>query len=160
MKTCAESFTESLTHAQFSEEKFLEDVEYDDAALEEMLQNAQRTHVYQSKRESLSVGQSSSSVFERTERSVREQTKRPVRPSGQELNIGNAQIRTLLDKRKKQILAERRTEIKKHDFQADYDRRNVRKLSEIVESHLHKKNFIALKQKYLQRRDQQLFHEQ
>ena len=41
--------------------------------------------------------------------------------SGQELNVGNAQIRTLLDRQKEQILAECQAEIKKHEFQANYD---------------------------------------
>ena len=74
METYAESFTESL-----------------------MLHNAHRVRVYHSQREGLSVGQSSSSVSERTGRSGGERTGRPVRPIGQELNVGNAQIRTLLD---------------------------------------------------------------
>ena len=50
------------------------------------------------------------------------------RPRGQELNTEHAQIRTLLDRQKEQILAECQAEIKKHEFQADYDRRSVRKL--------------------------------
>ena len=69
METCVESLIESLTKQQFPEQRFLEDVDYDDAALEEMLHNAHREHVYHSQREGLSVGQSSSSsVSERTER--------------------------------------------------------------------------------------------
>ena len=133
-ETYVESFTESLTHPQFSEQGFLEDVDYDDTALEEMLHNAHRVHVYHSQREGLSVGQSSSSVSERTGRSVGERTGRPVRPSGQELNVADAQIRTLLDRQKEQILAECQAEIKQHEFQADYDRRSVRKLGEIFDS--------------------------
>ena len=117
METCVESFTESLTHPQFSEQRLLEDVDYDDAALEEMLHNAHREHVYHSQREGLSVGQSSSSVSERTERPVVERTGR-----------------LLLDRQKEQILAECHVEIKKHEFQANYGRRSVQKLSEIVES--------------------------
>ena len=39
-----------------------------------------------------------------------------------------------LDRQREQILAECQAEIKKHEFQADYDRRSVRKLGEIVES--------------------------
>ena len=57
METCVESFTDSLTHPQFSEQRFLEDVDYDDTALEEMLHNAHRVNVYHSQREGLSVGQ-------------------------------------------------------------------------------------------------------
>ena len=66
MKTYVESCIESLTHPQFSKQRFLEDVDYDDTALEEMLHNAHRVHVYHSQREGLSVGQSLSSVSERT----------------------------------------------------------------------------------------------
>ena len=44
-ETCVESFTESLTQPQFPEQRFLEDVDYDDIAVEEMLHNAHRVHV-------------------------------------------------------------------------------------------------------------------
>ena len=54
------------------------------------IKNAHRVHVYHSQREGLSVGQSSSSVSERTGRPVEERTGRPVMVSGQELNVGNA----------------------------------------------------------------------
>ena len=141
METYVASFTESLTHPQFSEQRFLEDVDYDDTALEEMLHNAHRVHVHHTQREGLSVGQSSSSVSERTVRPVGERTGRLVGPSGQELN---AHIRTLLDRQKEQILAECQAEIKKHDFQANYDRRSGQKLSEIIES---QQEELALKQK-------------
>ena len=63
-----------------------------------------------------------------------ERTGRLLGPVGQELHVANAQIRTLLDRQKEQILAECQAEINKHEFQADYDRRSVRKLSEIIES--------------------------
>ena len=67
-------------------------VEYDDTALEDMLHNAHRVHVYHSQREGLSVGQSSSSVSERTGRPVEERSGRPDMVSCQELNVENAQI--------------------------------------------------------------------
>ena len=67
-ETYVECLTESLTEQWFAEQRFLEDVDYDDAALEEMLYNAHREHVYHSQREGLSVGQLS--VSERTERPV------------------------------------------------------------------------------------------
>ena len=41
----ASSPTEALTHPQFSEQGFLEDVEYDDTALEDMLREAHRVVV-------------------------------------------------------------------------------------------------------------------
>ena len=46
METYVESLTESVTEQQFSEQRFLEDVDYDDAALEEMPFHAHREHVY------------------------------------------------------------------------------------------------------------------
>ena len=127
METYVESLTESLTQQHFPEQRFLEDVDYDDAAFEEMLHNAHREHVYHCQREGLSVGQSSSSVSERTGRPVVERTGRPVVERSQELNTEHAQIRTLLDRQKEQILAECQAEIKKHEFQYNYDRRSIQK---------------------------------
>ena len=92
MEGYVESPTESLTQQQFPEQRFLEYVDCDDAALEEMLHNAHREHVYDSQRDGLSVGQSSS---------VSERTERPVVERGQELNTEHAQIRTLLDRKSK-----------------------------------------------------------
>ena len=167
-ETYVESFTESLNPPspllppsspllppppppppQFSKQGFPEDVDYDNTALEDMLREAHRVHVYHSQREGLSVGQSSSSISERT--------GRPVGQIGQELNVANAQIRTLLDRQKEQILAECQAEIKKHEFQADYDRRSVRKLGEIIESQ--QEELHCAQAEELQRRDQHLLHE-
>ena len=153
-ETYVESYTESLTSPPFSKQGFPEDIEYDDAALEEMLDNTHREHVYHSQREGLSVCQSSSSVSERTRRLVGE---RPVESIGQELNVANAQIRTLLDRQKERILAECRAEIKKHEFQADYDRRSLLKLGAIVESQ--REELHCAQAEELQRRDQQLLRE-
>ena len=121
-----------------------------------MLREAHRVHVYHSQREGLSVGQSSS-VSERTGRPVGERTERPVGPIGQELNVANAQIRTLLDRQTERILAECQAESKKHEFQADYDRRSVLKLGEIIESQQDELHCAQTEE--LQRRDQQLLHE-
>ena len=104
----------------------------------------------------MSVGQSSSSVSERTGRRVGERSGRPVGPIGQELNVAIAQIRTLLDRQKEQFLAECQAEIKKHEFQAPYDR-SVRKLGEIIESQQEELHCVQAEE--LQRRDQQLLHE-
>ena len=57
-ETYVESYTESGTSPQFSKQRFPEDVEYDDTALEDMLREAHWVHVYHSQREGLSVGQS------------------------------------------------------------------------------------------------------
>ena len=146
METHAEPITESMTEQQFPEQRFLEDVEYDDAALEDMLYNTHREHVYHSQREGLSVGQSSSSVSERTGRPVVERTGRPVVEGGQELNTEHVQISTLLDRQREQILADCQAEIKKHEFQANYDQKSIQKLSETIESQERR------------RQDQQLLH--
>ena len=47
--------------------------------------------------------------------------------------------------------------MKKHEFQADYDRRSVRTLGEIVESQ--QEELHCAQAEELQRRDQQLLHE-
>ena len=84
----------------FSDKVSSADAKYDDAALEGMLREAHRVHSNHSPREDLSVSQSSS-VSDRTGRPVGDRTGRPVEQRNQE-----AQIRTLLDKHKEQILAE------------------------------------------------------
>ena len=105
----------------------------------------------------MSVGQSSSSVSERTGRPVGERTGRLVGPSGQELNVEHAQIRTLLDRQKEQILAECQAEIRKHEFQADCDRRSIQKLSEMVDSQ--QEELHCARGEEVQQRDQQLLHD-
>ena len=77
---------------------------------------------------------------------------------GQELNTEHAQIRTLLYRQREQILAECHAEIKKHEFQANYDRRSIHKLSETIESQ--QEELHRAQAEELQRRDQQLLHAQ
>ena len=84
-----------------NEQRFLEDVDYDDVTIGEMLSKAYREQVYHSQREGLSVGQSSSSVSDRSGQPVVElvakshdRTGQPVVETGQELNLEHAQIRT------------------------------------------------------------------
>ena len=43
-------------------------------------------------------------------------------------------MRILLERQREQILADRQAEIRKHEFQADYDRRSNQKLNEMIES--------------------------
>ena len=66
-------------------------------------------------------------------RPVVERTGRVVVERGQELNTEHAQNRTLSDRQSEQIFA-CQAEIKRHEFQADYDRRSFQKLSETSES--------------------------
>ena len=164
-ETYVESLTESMTEQRFPEQRFLEDVDYDDAAIGEMLFNAYREQVYHSQRESLSVGQSSSSVSDRSGQPVVEivakthdRSGQPVVERGQELNTEHAQIRTLLDRQREQILADCKAEIRRHEFQADCDRRSIQKLGETIESQ--QEELHRAQEEELHRRDQQLLHEQ
>ena len=74
-------------------------------------------------------------------------------------NSGNEQIRILLKRQNEQILAGCRAEIQKHEFQADYDRRNIPKLNEVVEIQRGEINRALAGDEQL-RRDQQLLHVQ
>ena len=89
------------------------DPDYDDATLEDMFHQAHRAQAYHSLREDLSVSLSSSSMSDRTGRPVGDGPGRP----GEHRN-SEAQIRTLLDKQKEQILAECQARINQHEFQA------------------------------------------
>ena len=107
-ETCVESLTESVTKQRFPEQR----LDYDDAAIGEMLFNAYREQVYHSQREGLSVGQSSS-VSDRSGQPVveivaksHERWGQPVVERGQELNTEHAQIRTFLVRQREQILAD------------------------------------------------------
>ena len=71
----------------------------------------------------------------------------------------NEQIRILLERQKEQILADCQAEIQKHEFQADYDRRSIQKLNEMIESQ-RGEIYRAHQGDEQHRRDQQLLHEQ
>ena len=161
-------FTE--TYVEFSQEskteqRFFEDVDNEDAVIGEMLFNAYREQVYHSQREGLSVGQSSSSVSDRTGQPVVEivakshdRSGQPVVQRGQELNTEHAQIRNLLNRQREQILDDCQAEIRKHKFQANGDRRSIQKLSETIESQQEELHRAQAEERH--RRDQQLLHEQ
>ena len=72
-----------MTEQRFPEQRFPEDVDYDDAAIGEMLFNAYREQVYHSQREGLSVGQSSSSMSDRTVQPVFESKAKSHDRTGQ-----------------------------------------------------------------------------
>ena len=129
-ETSVEPCTELLDSPPlFSDKVSSADADYDDAALEGMLREAHRVQSPPSLREDLSVSLSSSSMSDTTGRPVGDRAGRPAEQSSQE-----AQIRTLLDKQKEQILAECQARINRHEFQAAYDRRSLLKLGEIVDS--------------------------
>ena len=97
-------------------------------------------------------------MSERTARAVVERTGRPVVASGKELNTEHAQNRTLFGPTEEQILADCQAEIKKHEFQANYDRRSIQKLSETIASQ--QEELHRAQAEELQGRDQQLLHAQ
>ena len=76
-ETYIEFNQESVTEQRFSEQRFPEDVDYDDAAIGQMLLNAHRGQVDHSEREGLSSGLSSSSMSDRTGQPVVNNGKKP-----------------------------------------------------------------------------------
>ena len=140
-----------MPEQRIPEQRFLEDVDYDDTAIGEMLFEAYREQVYHSKREGLSVSQSSLS-------SMSDRTGQLVVETCQGQNFEQAQIRTLMDRQREQIFADFQAEIKKHEFQADYNRRSLQKLTETIESQ--QEELHRAQAEELHRRDQQLHHEQ
>ena len=71
----------------------------------------------------------------------------------------NERIRILLERQKEQILAEVRTEIQKHEFQADSDTRSIQELNGIIEFQRREIDHTLAGDEQL-RRDQLLLHEQ
>ena len=154
-ETYVEFNQESVTEQQFTE-----DLDYDDAVIGQTLFNAYRTRVDHSAGEGLSSGLLSSSMsHDRTEQRVVDRDK--SHESGYEIqrqNSENEQIRTLLDRQREQILADCQAEIGKHEFQADYDRRSIQKLSETIESQQEERHRAQAGER--RRQDHQLLHEQ
>ena len=151
-EAAVEPYTELPDSPPFFSDKGFH-AEYDDVALEGMLREAHRVHSHHSQREDSSVSLSSSSVSDRTGRPFGDRAGRPAEQSSQE-----AQSRTLLDKQKKQILAECQARINRHEFQAAYDRRSLLKLGEIVESQ--QEELHCARAEEVQQRDQHLLQEQ
>ena len=115
-----------------------------------MLFKAYREQVYHSQREGLSVGQSSSSMSDRTVRPVVERVAKShdgTGQPGQELNTEHAQIRTLFGPTEgaKSSPTVRR-EIRRHKFHADYVRRSIQKLIETLSSLKEEKFIVLIKQ--------------
>ena len=76
----------------------------------------------------------------------------------QRQNSESEQIRTLLDQQREQILTDCQAEIRKHEFQADYDRRSIQKLNETIESQNEEIHRAQADER--RRQDHQLLHEQ
>ena len=103
----------------------------------------------------------SSSVGHRTVRPVVEQFDSQISNvrENPRHSSENEQIRILLQRQREQILADCQAEIRKLEFQADYDRRSIQKLSEMIESQ-RGEIYRAHQGDERLRRDQQLLHEQ
>ena len=119
-----------FTQESVTEQRFPADLDYDDTVIGQTLLNACRRRVDHSEGEGLSSYLSSSSVSH-------DRTGKPVvcrdtsHEQGQEIqtqNYESEQIRTLLDRQSEQILADCQAEIRKHEFQANYDRRSIQKI--------------------------------
>ena len=125
-----------FNHYSVTEQRFPEDLDYDDTVIGQTLYNAYRRRVDHAEGEGLSSGLSSSSMsHDRTVKHVIDRDK--SHESSYEIqrqNSENEQIRILPDRQREQILAECQAEIRKHEFQAEYDRSRKQKLNEKIES--------------------------
>ena len=144
----------------FGEQRFPEDFDYDDVTIGKTLLDACRRRADHSEEEGLSSCLSSSVSHDRTVRPVVCRDKSHERYQEiQRQNSESEQIRTLLERQREQILADCQAEIRKHEFQADFYRRSIRKLNETIESQ--KEEICRAHQGDERRRqDQQLLHEQ
>ena len=119
-------------------------------------ESADRRQAYHSHEESLLPVQSFF-THSRTGRTVHELSSCRQKSSRA---MENERIRILLERQKEQILADFRAEIQKHEFQADYDRRSIQKLNEMIEAQRGEKFIIVHAGDEQLRRDQQLLHVQ
>ena len=150
-----------FTQESVTEQRFPEDFDYDDNTIGQTLLNACRRRADHSEGEGLSSCLSSSSMSH-------DRTGKPVvcrdasHAQGHEIQRQNSeseQIGTLLDRQREQILADCQAEIRKHEFQADYDRRSIQKWNEMIESQ--KEEICRAHQGDERlRQDHQLLHEQ
>ena len=146
------------TQESSSEQRFPDDFDYDDVTIGKMLLNACRRRADHSEEEGLSSCLSSSVSHDRTVKPV---VCRLV-SSAQETHRHNSeteQIRTLLERQREQILADCQAEKRKHEFQAEYDRKSIQKLSETIESE-QEELCRAHQGDERRRQDQQLLHVQ
>ena len=126
---------EHYTQESLAEQRSSNDFDYDDVAIGKALSDACRRRADHSEEEGLSSCLLSSVSHDRTRK--RMVCRDISHEQGQEIqrqNSENEQIRTFLDRQREQILADCQAEIRKHEFQADYDRRSIQQLNETIES--------------------------
>ena len=149
-----------FTQESVTEQRFLEDFDYDNITIGQTLLNACRRRADHSEGEGPSSCLSSSSTSH--DRAGKPVVCRDIsHEQGQEIQRQNSeseQIRTLLDRRREQILAECQAEIQKHELQADYDTRSIQKLNETIESQ--QEELLRAQAEERRPQDHQLLHEQ
>ena len=131
------------TQESTSEQRSLNDFDYDDVTIGKTLLDECRRRADHSEEEGLSSCLSSSVSHDRTGRPVvcspfvsqmsSVECSKFVQVT-QTHSSESEQIRTLLERQREQILADCQAEIRKHEFHADYDRRSIQKLNETIES--------------------------
>ena len=124
------------TQESTGEQRPPNDFDYDDVTIGEALSNARRRRADHAEEEDLSSCLSSSVSHDRTGRPVVCSTFDSQVSSVQETrhSTESEQIRILLERQREQIFADCQAEIRKHEFQADYDRRSIQNLNETIES--------------------------
>ena len=146
------------TQESSSEQRFPDDFDYDDVTIGNTLLDACRRRADHSEGEGLSSCLSSSVSHDRTWRPVVCSLVSSVQETPSH-SSESEQIRILLERQREQILADCQAEIRKHEFQADYDRKSIQKLNETIESQK-EENCRALAGDERRRQDHQLLHEQ
>ena len=144
-----------------TEQGFPEDFDYDDITIGQTLLSACRRRADHSRGEGLSSCLSSSSSMSHGRTGQPVVCRDASHAQGHEIQRQNSedeQIRTLLDRQREQLLADCQAEIRKHEFQADYDRRSTKKLSETIESQQEELHRAQAEER--RRQDHQLLHEQ
>ena len=156
----AEAYVEH-TQESSSEQQIPDDFDYDDVTIGKTLLDACRRRADHSEEEGLSSCLSSSVSHDRSGKPVVCSFDSQVLSvqETQRQNSDKEQIRTLLERQREQILTDCQAEIRKHEFQAEYDRRSIQKLSETIESQ-EEEICRAHQGDERRRQDQQLLHEQ
>ena len=119
------------TQESLGEQRFPDDFGCDDVTVGQTLLDACRRRADHSEEEGLSSCLSSSVSHDRTVRPVVCRLVSSAQET-QRHNSENEQIRTLLERQRD--LADCQAEMRKHEFQADYDRRSIQQLNEMIES--------------------------
>ena len=149
------------TQESTGEQRPPNDFDYDDVTIGKALSDVCRRRADHSEEEGPSSSLSSAVSHDRTGRPVVCSFDSQV-SSVQEIQRHSSeseQIRILLERQREQILADCQAEIRKHEFQADYERRSIQKLNEMIESQK-EEIYRAHQGDERLRQDHQLLHDQ